>query len=174
VKLAGILAALVAALTAETALARYWIDQGPLVDLVLVVVVWVAIRAGAAHGLVAGTVGGLLQDAVSGGILGVGGLAKTVVGFLVGVAAQQFIVAGPVPRLAVFFLATWVQAVCVALVYALLPRMGGFDVPYRAVATQATANAVVGLVSFEVAEWAPLIWRRRRDARARRGRPPVE
>ena len=50
------------------------------VDLVLVVVLSVAMRQGAVAGLWTGTVGGLLQDALSGGVVGVGGLAKTLVG----------------------------------------------------------------------------------------------
>lgn len=167
-KVGSVLAALAAALALDTVLARWTLPNGPPVDLVLVVVVWVAIRTGPASGLVTGTVGGLLEDAVSGGLLGVGGLAKTVVGFLAGVAAQQFIVTGAIPRAATFFLATLAQGVCFAVVYALLPRMGGFDVPYRVVLTQATGNAVVGLVAFEVAEWVPALWRRRRRSGAAR------
>ena len=33
-----------------------------------------------------------MQDALSSGVIGIGGLAKTVVGFLAGVIGQQFIV----------------------------------------------------------------------------------
>lgn len=161
-RVAGVLTALAGALAVDTALARYTVPQGPPVDLVLVVVVGVAIRAGAAPGLVIGTVGGLLQDALSGGVLGVGGLTKTMVGFLTGAAAQRFLVTSPVPRFVVFFVATLVHALAFAAVYAMLPRMGGFEVPYRAVLTQATANGVVGLVSLEILGWAPLAWRRRR------------
>ena len=39
-------------------------------------------------------VGGLAQDVLSGGIVGVSGLAKTVVGFLSGVVGTQLIVTG--------------------------------------------------------------------------------
>ncbi len=173
-KTAGLVAALVAALVVETLVARYTIARGPPLDLVLVVVVWVAIRIGIAQALVAGTVGGLLQDAVSGGILGVGGLAKTVVGFLAGATAQRFLVAGAVPRFAVFFFATWVEGLSTALIYGLLPQMGGFELPYRTVMTQAAANAVLGVVGIELADWAPLVWRRWRGGRAARRHRPVE
>ena len=60
-----------------------WNDMA-VVDLVLVAVVYVALVHGAAAGILAGTFGGLVQDAVSSGILGIGGLAKTLVGFTVG------------------------------------------------------------------------------------------
>ena len=73
------------------------------VDLVLVVVVYVALTSGPVTGLLAGTLGGLLQDALSSGVIGIGGLAKTVVGFLAGIIGTQFIVAQPLPRFVVFF-----------------------------------------------------------------------
>ena len=47
----------------------------------LIVVVYVGIKSGPVTGLLAGTVAGLIQDALSSGILGIGGLAKTLVGF---------------------------------------------------------------------------------------------
>ena len=50
----------------------------------LIVVVYIALESGPVTGLLAGTVGGLIQDALSSGILGIGGLAKTMVGFLAG------------------------------------------------------------------------------------------
>ena len=52
------------------------------IDLVLIVVVYVALKSGRSTGMLAGTVAGLIQDALSSGILGIGGLAKTLVGFL--------------------------------------------------------------------------------------------
>ena len=62
------------------------------VNLVLVAVVYVALAYGPVTGLLAGTVGGLAQDALAGGIVGIGGLSKTMVGFAVGVLGAQFIV----------------------------------------------------------------------------------
>ncbi len=50
----------------------------------------------------AGTVGGLVQDALAGGIVGVGGFSKTLVGFLVGLLGAQFIVAQSLPRFVMF------------------------------------------------------------------------
>ena len=67
-------------------------------DLVLVVVVATALFFGPTAGMVSGTMAGLCQDALSGGVLGVAGLAKTLAGFVAGVVATQFIVSSVIPR----------------------------------------------------------------------------
>ena len=94
----AVLAALGLALMLQTTLAGVSMAAGARVNLVLVAVVYVALAFGALTGLLAGTVGGLIQDAVAGGIIGIGSLSKTVVGFFVGVLGAQFIVSTPVPR----------------------------------------------------------------------------
>ncbi len=99
------------------------------VDLVLVVVVASALAFGPVTGLAAGTVGGLIQDALSSGILGMGGLAKTLVGFAAGRFATQFIVTATVPRLLVFAAATVAHALLFMGLYtlpgpAVVPRSG--------------------------------------------------
>jgi rod shape-determining protein MreD len=127
----------------------------------------VALTSGPTAGLLAGTLGGLAQDAlVSGGITGIGGLAKTLVGFLTGVVATQFIVAQSVPRFVVFFLATVVhQAVFIGL-YVLLD-LRQFGKPYAAIVEQALANAVIGVVVFQAIELLPGAVERRRAMRRR-------
>ena len=86
----------------------------------LVVVVYVALTSGPATGLLAGTFAGLVQDALSSGVIGIGGLAKTMVGFLAGIIGTQFIVAQPLPRFVVFFGATVLHAVVFMGLYVLL------------------------------------------------------
>ena len=78
-------AILIAIARADDAVASWCFGSGTAIDLVLIVVVYVAIKSGPSTGLLAGTVAGLIQDALSSGILGIGGLAKTMVGFLSGV-----------------------------------------------------------------------------------------
>ena len=85
--------AVLAAVLFQVALARYAVGGRWVFDLVLVGVAFAALQGGALAGMVAGTVGGLLQDVLSGGIVGVGGLAKTVVGCVVGVVGTQFVLA---------------------------------------------------------------------------------
>jgi rod shape-determining protein MreD len=154
VKTAGVLAAIALALAVQTTLARFAIGGGSAVDLVLVVVIYAALAGGPVTGLLAGTVGGLAQDALGGGLVGVGGLSKTLVGFAAGVIGAQFIVAQPVPRFVVFFLATFVQAACFYGLYALIePR--GF--PVLATLTQAVGNGIVGVAAFQVGSWVPRV-----------------
>ena len=113
------------------------------VDLVLVAVVCVALTRGPVTGMLAGSVAGLMQDALSSGVIGVGGLAKTVVGFLVGAIGQQFIVTAAVPRLVMFVAATAVHASCFMGLYQLLGART-FASPLAAVASQSLGNAVDG------------------------------
>jgi rod shape-determining protein MreD len=148
VKSAGVLAALAVALALQTTLARFSIGGNTAVDLVLVVVIYVALAGGPVTGLLAGTAGGLAQDALGGGLVGVGGLAKTLAGFVVGIVGAHFIVAQPVPRFVVFVVATLVHAACFYGLYALIePR--GF--PVVAALTQAVGNGLVGVAAFQVA-----------------------
>ena len=78
-------AALIVALLFQTTVAGMSLQGGTLVNFVLVAVICIALALGALTGLLAGAAGGLVQDAVAGGVVGIGGLSKTLVGFLVGV-----------------------------------------------------------------------------------------
>ena len=80
-------------------------------------------------GLLAGTVAGLIQDALSSGILGIGGLAKTMVGFLAGVLGTQFIVTAPLPRFLLLLMATALHAAIFMGLYTLL-NLRQFPAPY--------------------------------------------
>jgi rod shape-determining protein MreD len=138
-----------------------------VVDLVLVVVVYAALLAGPVTGLLTGTFAGLLQDALSIGVIGIGGLAKTIVGFLAGVIGTQFIVSQAPSRFVVFFAATVLHAVIFMGLYQLL-GLRDFGAPYGKVLEQAFANAVVGTVAFQAAELLPGAVERRRMNRMRR------
>ena len=81
------------------------------VNLVLVAVVYLALAYGAVTGMLAGTIGGLVQDALAGGIVGIGGMSKTIIGFVVGVLGAQFNLSSTVPRLVMFVAATFVHEV---------------------------------------------------------------
>ena len=165
-KAAGVILAVAVALALQTTLARFVVRGTVTVDLVLVVVVYVALTSGAATGLLTGAFAGLVQDALSSGVIGIGGLAKTIVGFLAGIIGTQFIVARPLPRFVVFFAATALHAVVFMGLYVLLDRRT-FGAPLAAVAGQAAANSVVGVVAFQVVEMLPGAVERRRAARTR-------
>src|SRR3982751_2393355 len=109
-KAASVILAIAVALALQTTMARFLVRGALAVDLVLVVVVYVALTSGSVTGLLAGTFAGLVQDALSSGIIGIGGLSKTIVGFLAGVVGTQFIVSQPLPRFVVFFAASALHA----------------------------------------------------------------
>jgi len=166
VKTAGVILAIVAALVLQTTFARFMARATVTVDLVLVVVVYVALTSGPVTGLLAGTAAGLAQDALSSGIIGIGGLAKTLVGFLTGIIGTQFIVAQPFSRFVVFLAATVLHAIVFIGLYVVL-NLREFGTPYAGVAWQAVANAVVGVVAFQLVELLPGVVERRRSQRAR-------
>jgi rod shape-determining protein MreD len=64
-------------------------------DIPLIVVVLLALRRGPEFGCGAGFVAGLLQDAATGGLLGVQALTKSVVGFVIGVVGSRLRVSQP-------------------------------------------------------------------------------
>ncbi len=165
-KAAGILAAIAAALALQTTLARFVVRGTVAVDLVLVVVVYVALTSGPVAGLLTGAVAGLIQDALASGVIGIGGLAKTVVGFLAGIIGTQFIVAQSLPRFVVFVGATALHAVIFMGLYTLLD-LRHFGTPYAAVGGQAVGNAVVGVLAFQLAELLPGAVERRRLSKTR-------
>jgi rod shape-determining protein MreD len=166
VKAAGIALAVALALALQTTIARFLVRGTVAVDLVLVVVVYVGLTSGPVTGLLTGTVAGLIQDALSSGVIGIGGLAKTVVGFLAGVVGTQFIVANSVTRFVVFLAATALHAVIFMGLYAVLD-LRHFGNPYAAVGGQAVGNAVVGVLAFQLVELLPGAMERRRAQRTR-------
>lgn len=165
-KAAGIILAVAVALALQTTLARFVVRGTVAVDLVFVVVVYVALTSGPVTGLLTGSFAGLVQDALSSGVIGIGGLAKTVVGFFAGVVGTQFIVSQPLPRFVVFFGATVLHAAMFIGLYVLLD-LRHFDTPYTAVAGQAAGNAVVGVAAFQLAELLPGALERRRIQKTR-------
>ncbi len=154
------------ALALQTTAARFLSGGMLVVDLVLVVVIGAALSAGPVTGLVAGTFAGLVQDTLSSGtgVIGIGGLAKTVVGFITGIMGTQFIIAQPPSRFVAFFVATVVHAaifIGVSVVFGLRE----FGRPYAAVLAQALGNALVGVAAFQLAEFLPGAVERRRLGR---------
>ena len=164
-KVIGIILAVAAALALQTTLARY-VRGTVAVNLVLVVVVYVGLMSGPVTGMLTGTFAGLMQDALSTGVIGIGGLAKTVVGFLTGIIGTQFIVAQPLPRFCVFFGATLLHELVFIGLYTLLD-LRQFGTPYAAVARQAAGNAAVGVVAFQLVEFLPGAVERRRASKGR-------
>ena len=158
------MAAILIALGVQTTLSSQGFANGTSIDLVLIVVIYVAIKSGPSTGVVAGTVAGLIQDSLTSGILGIGGLAKTLVGFLCGVLGSQFIVTAPLPRFLLLLMATALHAAVFMGLYTLL-NLRQFPAPYSSIVAQAFGNAFIGVIAFQMIEWFPGFVDRRRTGR---------
>jgi rod shape-determining protein MreD len=162
VKAAAVFVAIALALALQTTLTRFLVGGSAAVDLVLVAVIYVALTTGPVGGMFAGSAAGLIQDALSSGVIGIGGLAKAIVGFLVGAVGQQFIVTAALPRLVMFVGATMLHAAVFMGLYEALD-LRAFPEPWKAVSTQALGNALVGIVAFAIIESLPGVMERRRS-----------
>ncbi len=163
-KIAGVLVAIALALALQTTLARFVVGGTAAIDLVLVAVVYLALTTGPVSGMLAGSVAGLIQDSLSSGVVGMGGLAKAIVGFLVGAIGQQFIVTAALPRMVMFLAATAVHALLFMGLYVLL-GLRTFPSPWAAVVSQAVGNMIVGMIAFTITERLPGAMERRRAGR---------
>ena len=114
-----------------------------------------------------GSLAGLIQDQLSTGVLGIGGLAKSIVGFAVGAIGQQFIITAALPRFVTFIGATAAYQALFMGLYVVL-GLRSFPSPWKAIATQALGNAVVGMVAFTIIEALPGVMERRRIGRRSR------
>jgi rod shape-determining protein MreD len=167
VKALAALAAIAAALALQTTLTGLVIRGAAALDLVLVVVVYISLMSGPVAGVLVGSLAGLIQDALPLGVLGIGGLAKTLVGFAAGLLGTQFIVTAPLPRFIVFVMATILHSAVFMGLYMLLD-LRQFPTPYTAVLSQAIGNGFVGVVGAQIIELLPGLRERRRARRVSR------
>jgi rod shape-determining protein MreD len=169
VKLTSVLATVVVAVALQMAAARVAVGGRWQIDLVLVGVSYAAIYWGPAAGILAGTAGGLLQDSLAHGIVGVGGLAKTLVGFAAGTLSAQFIITRSTIRMGVVAAATIVHRLMVIALYALIDQRWP-GVPWTAMLGETLLNALVALAAFALTERGPALFARRRAGRSRLSR----
>jgi rod shape-determining protein MreD len=161
VKALRVLLVIAVALVLQTTLARFLVRGTGGVDLVLVAVAYLGLAAGPVAGIFSGTIAGLAQDSLGSGIIGVGGLAKTVVGFLAGIIGTTFIVSQTIPRFLVFFGATLLQVAITTGLYFLLDPQPPVVTGY-AVLAESLANAILGVVLFQIVDAVPGVVDRRR------------
>jgi rod shape-determining protein MreD len=161
VKGAGVCLAIIIALALQTTVVPFvWSGKSNL-DLVLVVVVYTALQFGPTTGLMTGAFAGMAQDALSGGVIGVGGLAKTIVGFLAGVIGSQFIVTNSLPRFVVLLLGAALNAICILGLYAVIDKHG-VSIPWRTAWPQMLLTAFVGIILIQAVQAIPGFLMRRR------------
>jgi rod shape-determining protein MreD len=123
-------------------------------DLVLVGVVFAALQSGAVAGMLAGTVGGLLQDILFGGVIGLSALVKTLVGYAAGVMGTQFVVAKAHARALIVAGSTVVHGLMLLGLRGLIDQTWP-SVSWTAMLEQVVINAAVGWIAFQVTESLP-------------------
>lgn len=92
------------------------------IDLPLLVTVYFGLQRAPVLGMVTGMLAGLGGDAVSGGIVGVGGFSKTLIGYLVGAASVRLSLENPLARLAVVAVASAANTVIFVGLYQMLEQ----------------------------------------------------
>ncbi|HET7874492.1 MAG TPA: rod shape-determining protein MreD [Methylomirabilota bacterium] len=125
-------------------------------DLPLILTVLVALRRGPESGCLAGFLAGLVQDAASGGLVGVQALTKALAGFLMGLLVGRVWLANPlvqVPGLVLLTVAEGLARFFVLQLFHFPARLG--DVMLHVILPQALYNGFVGaafLVAVATAE----------------------
>lgn len=90
------------------------------VDLPLIITIYFALQRAPILGMAVGVVAGIGGDAVIGGILGVGGFCKTLIGYLAAMASVKLSLEHPLARLAVVAIASAANTVFFVGLYQML------------------------------------------------------
>jgi rod shape-determining protein MreD len=163
-KLTSVLATVLLAVIVQAALARYTVGGQWVFDMVLVGVVYAALRWGAVAGILAGTVGGLLQEVLAGGIVGVGGLSKTLVGYAAGRIGAQFVFVRVRSRALVVAVATLIHRLLIVLIMALIEQHWP-GVSAVTLLGEIGFNSVAAIVAFQMTQAVPGLVERGRMSR---------
>jgi rod shape-determining protein MreD len=165
-RLTGVLVSISLSLLGQALMARYAVGVRWLPDLVLVGVLYSALRSGPVAGMLAGTIGGLTQDLMTAHqVIGVGGLTKTLIGFAVGAIGAQFVLVRPQARLIIAAVATVLHRLMMIGLYSVIDRPSG--VPWTDILIQTAATAACALLAFQLTEALPgAIERNRSNRRA--------
>ncbi len=144
--------AILGAFLLQSALSWLLPSYARFLDPFLVVTVSCALAGGETHGMLAGAAAGWVQDAHFGGrVIGLSGLSKLLVAFVVGVAGARFQLSEAVPRALVLAVSTLLDALVLSSL------AGVFDVtlnpfPFWGHLLRGLANAALGLLVFRMLE----------------------
>ena len=124
------------------------------IDLPLLVTVYFGLQRAPVLGMVTGMIAGLGGDAVQGGVLGVGGFCKTLIGYLVGLASVRFSLENPLARLSV----TAVASTANTVLFVGLNQMLEQSLPYvstwaefgKTIAWKVLADSLASVVLFVI------------------------
>lgn len=144
--------AVLAALLLQSALSLVLPPAARMFDPFLLVLVYCGLSFGETHAMLTGAVAGWVQDVHFGGpVLGLSGLTRVVLGFLVGVAATRFQLTEPGPRGLVLLAAATFDAL---VMWGLASTFDVALVPptVSGLALRAFVNAVLGMAIFALLE----------------------
>jgi rod shape-determining protein MreD len=122
VKALAVVLAIVGAFLIQTLGGRYFWPIRSYLDLFLVTAATFGLIQGRQVGMFAGAAAGLVQDAFSGGLLGLNGASKTTMGYLAGIAGHRLVVRGWAGRFVFFALATAADLAILAVIGQVLER----------------------------------------------------
>jgi rod shape-determining protein MreD len=123
-----------------------------VLDIFLLVTIFCSVRTNQLTGMLVGTAGGLVQDALVGNLVGPSAFSKTLIGFLVGRLGMRFELQQTLPYLACVAGATLLQVATFHALHLVLGLSAEFPAT-GAIATQVAVNSVAGTIAFAVARW---------------------
>lgn len=124
------------------------------VDLALVLTVYFGLQRAPLLGMLAGVALGVGGDAVTSGILGVGGFSKTLIGYVVAVASVRFALENPLARLAIVAVASAANTVLLVGLYLMLEQpvveLSSYGALGRAIGWRMLADTGAAIVGFVI------------------------
>ncbi len=141
------LAALGAACLAQLLLLRYLPEVGRRCDLFTILVVYYGLTSPQPAAMMMGTGAGLLQDALLRVVIGMNGFKKTLIGYVAGAIGSLFMLSQPIPRFALLFGVTVLDAFADLALSAVIGQ--SFVVPRTwELLQRGIGNGVIGLLAF--------------------------
>jgi len=133
---------LAGAILGQLVLTGTWPRSAYLFDLPLAVVLYYAVDRGPAAGLWLGVAVGLVQDALTGSLLGAGAVARGLVGYAIGSAGTRLVLTGPFPLFLLAAAGTLISELLEALTLALMGTRLVFP-PVLSLLSVAVGNGLV-------------------------------
>ena len=123
-------------------------------DLFSVYVVYIALTRPARPAMLIGGGAGLLQDALTGVVLGLNGFKKTLLGFLVGTLGSLFMLNQTIPRFSILFAAAIFDPIAEWTLSLAMGQHYVFPAPLDLVLI-GIGNGILGLAAFWIAARVP-------------------
>jgi rod shape-determining protein MreD len=123
-------------------------------DLFTIFTVYAALTRPPRTAVVLGSAAGLLQDALTGVVLGLNGFKKTLLAYLVGTLGSLFMLNQPVPRFGILFAAAFFDPIASLLLSLAMGQHHVFP-GFGDLVVRGLTNGLVGLVTFWVAGRLP-------------------